>query len=268
MASIPETAQKQAIMIEQFTLKTQEELKSYVYALIDPRDNKIFYIGKGITNRVFSHINEAIINPKETEKLQTIREIKNSNQKVKHFIIRHGLEENEAILLESVLIDFLTFKDFAEIAKITNIASGHYSFIHGIKTAEECEILYNCEELKRENVKHKIIVININKSFDNKRNRKNNNLVYSRPNIYEATRGWWVLDNRRAKSSEYVCAEYGGIIRAIFKPEKWLQDIENRGVKRWGFEGTEVSDNEILELYMNKAVSKIQGTANPIRYFE
>ena len=255
-------------MIEQFTLKTQEELKSYVYALIDPRDNKIFYIGKGITNRVFSHINEAIINPKETEKLETIRAIKNSNQKVKHFIIRHGLEENEAILLESVLIDFLTFKDFAEIAKITNIASGHYSFIHGIKTAEECEILYNCAELIRENVKHKIIVININKSFDNKRNRKNNNPVYSRPNIYEATRGWWVLDNRRAKSAEYVCAEYGGIIRAIFKPEKWLQDIENRGVKRWGFEGTEVSDNEILELYMNKAVPKIQGTANPIRYFE
>lgn len=117
--------------------------------MIDPRDNKIFYIGKENTNRVFSHINEAIINPIDTEKLETIRAIKNNNQKAKHFIIRHGLEENEAILIESVLIDFLTFKDFAEIAKITNIASGHYSFNQGIKTVEECEVLYNCEELKK-----------------------------------------------------------------------------------------------------------------------
>lgn len=255
-------------MIKQFTQKTQEELKFYVYALIDPRDNKIFYIGKGNTNRVFSHINEAIINPRETEKLETIRAIKNTNQKVKHFIIRHALEENEAILVESVLIDFLTFKDFAEIAKITNIASGHYSFNRGIKTVEECEVLYNCEELKEENIMHKILVININKTFDNKRNRKNDNPVYNRLNIYEATRGWWVLDNNRAKRIEYVLAEYGGVIRAIFKPEKWLQDIENRGSKRWGFEGTEVFDKEILELYMNKVVPKIKGMANPIRYFE
>src|SRR5690606_12906840 len=126
--------------------------------------------------------------------------------------------------------------------------SGHYSFNQGIKTVEECEVLYNCEELNKENVKHKILVININKTFDNKRNRKNNDPGYRRPNIYEATRGWWVLDNNRAKRAEYVLAEYGGVIRAIFKPEKWLQDIENRGPKRWGFEGAEVSDKEILEL--------------------
>ncbi|WP_276378925.1 excinuclease ABC [Flavobacterium sp. H4147] len=255
-------------MTEQFTQKTQEELKSYVYALIDPRDYKIFYIGKGNANRVFSHINEAILNPRETDKLETIRDIKNNNQKVKHFIIRHGLEDNEAILIESVLIDFLTYKDFAEIAKITNISSGHYSFNQGIKTVEECEILYNCEELKKENVKHKILVININKTFGSKRNRKNNDPIYNRPNIYEATRGWWVLDNNRAKKAEYVLAEYRGVIRAIFKPEKWLQAGEDRGRKRWGFEGTEISDKEIHDLYLNKAVPKIKGMANPIRYFE
>ncbi len=44
-------------MAEQFSQKTQEELKYYVYTLIDPRDNKIFYVGKGKGNRVFYHIN-------------------------------------------------------------------------------------------------------------------------------------------------------------------------------------------------------------------
>jgi hypothetical protein len=255
-------------MDSQFSQKTQEELKSYVYALIDPRDNKIFYIGKGINNRVFSHINEAIFNPKETEKLETIRAIKNSNLQVKHFIIRHGLEQDEAILLESVLIDFLTFKDFADVAKITNLVSGHHLFNRGIKTAQECELLYNCAELKSDEIIHDILVININNTFESKRRKKNGNTNYIRPNIYEATRGWWVLDKNRAENAEYVLAEYKGVIRAIFKPRKWMQDEENRGGKRWGFEGDTVGDKEIIELYMNKEVPKIRGMANPIRYLK
>jgi hypothetical protein len=130
-------------MTELFSQKTQEELKSYVYILIDPRDNKIFYVGKGYGNRVFSHINEVIFNPSVTEKLETIRAIKTENLKVKHFIVKHGLEEKEVLIVESVLIDFLTFRDFAEVAKISNIVAGHNSFNQGIKTVNECEILYN-----------------------------------------------------------------------------------------------------------------------------
>jgi hypothetical protein len=255
-------------MTEIFSQKTQEELKSYVYILIDPRDNKIFNVGKGYGNRVFSHINEAIFNPSETEKLEIIRAIKLENLKVKHFIIRHGLEENEALIVESVLIDFLTFRDFAEVAKIANIVAGHNSFNQGIKTVNECEILYNCAELKKEDIKHKIIVININKSYDNKRKKKSENLVYERPNIYEATRGWWVLDKKRAEKSDFVLAEYKGVIRAIFKPEKWIQEFEYKGTKRWGFEGAEINSKEIIDIYMNKEVPKIRGMANPVRYFE
>ncbi len=213
-------------MTEQFSQKTIEELKYYVYILIDPRDNNIFYVGKGKDNRVFYHINESIFNPNETEKLEIIRSIKLENLKVKHYIIKHGLEENEAIIVESVLIDFLTFRDFQDVAKISNVVAGHHSFKQGIKTVNECEILYNCEELKKEDIQHNILVININKTFDNKRKKKIENPVYERPNIYEATRGWWVLDKKRAENTELVLAEYKGVIRAVFKPEKWVQDIE------------------------------------------
>lgn len=255
-------------MNEIFSQKTQEELKFYVYILVDPRDNRIFYIGKGIGNRVFYHINEAIFNPTETEKLETIRAIKTENLNIKHLIIRHGLEENEAFIVESVLIDFLTFKDFTDVAKISNIVAGHNSFNHGIKTTNECEILYDCAQLKSEDIKHKIIVININKSYDNKRKINNENLIYQRRNIYEATRGWWVLDKKRAENSDYVLAEYKGVIRAIFKPEIWVQEKEYIGTKRWGFVGTEITSKEILDLYLNKEVPKTRGMANPIRYFE
>lgn len=254
-------------MTNEFSQKTKEELKYYVYALIDPRNNKIFYVGKGNSNRIFSHINESIENPRETEKLETIRAIKKDNQEVKHYIIRHGLEESEAFLVESVLIDFLTFKDFSEVSKITNIAAGHHSFDQGIKTVEDCERLYNCEELNDKDIKHNILVININKTFDTgKKKRKSENPIYDRPNIYEATRGWWVLSKGKAEKVDFVLAEYKGIVRAIYKPKKWLQN-EERGSKRWGFEGDEVKDKTILDIYLNKEIPKMKGQANPIRYF-
>jgi hypothetical protein len=254
-------------MIKEFSQKTKEELKYYVYVLIDPRDNKIFYVGKGNANRVFSHINESIENPKGIEKLETIRAIKSDEQEVKYYIIRHGLDEKEAFLIESVLIDFLTFKDFSEVSKITNIVAGHHSFDQGIKTIGECEVLYNCKKLNAEDIKHKILVININKTFDTgKKKIKINNPIYARPNIYEATRGWWRLNKNKAEKVDYVLAEYKGIVRAIFEAKRWLQD-KNRGDKRWGFEGEEVVDKAILDIYLNKEVPKSRGTANPIRYF-
>ena len=36
-----------------------ERLGKYIYALRDPRDKKIFYVGQGTGNRVFDHFNEA-----------------------------------------------------------------------------------------------------------------------------------------------------------------------------------------------------------------
>ena len=37
-----------------------EQIGWYVYALQDPRDQKIFYVGKGKGNRIFAHANAAI----------------------------------------------------------------------------------------------------------------------------------------------------------------------------------------------------------------
>ncbi|MFR9524323.1 MAG: GIY-YIG nuclease family protein, partial [Rikenellaceae bacterium] len=176
--------------MNEFSQLTKESIAYYVYALIDPRDNKIFYIGKGHDDRVFCHINDAL-NPQNiavnNDKYEIIRDITRNNNNVKHYILRHNMNETEAFIVESVLINLLTFKDFKHIANISNIICGYRQEEHGIKTAEEVELYYNCQDLV--DIQHNILSININEKYNSE------NVT-----VYEATRKSWVLDQKRANN--------------------------------------------------------------------
>lgn len=89
-----------------------EALGYYVYCLVDPRDNRIFYVGKGRGNRVFEHVQEALRECGGTSKDERIRDIERCGLHVRFYIVRHRLSEEEAYLVESALIDLLTFKGF------------------------------------------------------------------------------------------------------------------------------------------------------------
>ena len=49
-----------------------EKLDYYVYLLIDPETNQVFYVGKGVGNRIFAHINAAISDAMPSDKLDKI----------------------------------------------------------------------------------------------------------------------------------------------------------------------------------------------------
>ena len=125
--------------MEDFSQLTQETLGYYVYLLINPLDNKIFYVGKGKENRVFNHAKAALLDWIKSDKLDIIREIIDNEQKVKYYILRHGMTEKEAYLVESAFIDFLTFNDFSFVANISNVVAGHNQWDKGLKTVEEIE---------------------------------------------------------------------------------------------------------------------------------
>ena len=56
-----------------------ERVGFYVYALQDPRDGVIFYVGKGVANRWYDHVQAARLNNEdESLKLSRIREIEAS----------------------------------------------------------------------------------------------------------------------------------------------------------------------------------------------
>lgn len=188
----------------------------YVYALIDPRTNKVFYIGKGSGNRVFNHEIESGKSPdSEKLKLQTINDIEANGGKVKRIILNWGLTESQAFAAEAALINLL---NYTSNIKLSNIQSGHD--IHEALSVEDFEIRYGAEKLKEEDIKHGILIIKINKLFK---------WDMSPKDLYDATRGIWVASlNRVRHDVEYVFAVYNQLIVAVYKPDEWYRVGENR----------------------------------------
>lgn len=227
---------------------TIEKLGYYVYVLIDPRDKKVFYVGKGKGNRVNQHLLGALDeNSQETEKIRSIREIQNLGLHVDLDIIRHELTEKEAFEVESALIDLLGLEN------LSNIQNGHHGNERGRMKLDDIKIKYEAEKIK--GFDEPMMLININQRF------KPN---MTTENYYDATKGNWYVNRIIASSYKYVATVYLGIIREVFEIKRWDQSHEP---KRSFFEGVVASDN-IRAKYVNKSVSEYwkQGSRNPVKY--
>ncbi|CAI3284624.1 hypothetical protein CIRMBP1279_00902 [Enterococcus cecorum] len=247
----------------------------YVYALIDPRSNAIFYIGKGTKNRVFEHEKVSLNNPdSEKLKLQTISEIYAVGLEVKKLIINSNLTEEQAFAAEASLINAF---NYVNDIKLTNIVSGHHS--SEALTVEEFEQINGAIELTEQDIKHHIMVIKINQFYQREMDEKI---------LYNSARGIWRASKERVKTVEYVFGVYNSLIVAVFKPSRWYvckdapdklprKDIvltprlENRlFFEDEGFEkGLAMDDNE--QFYLEKSIARLkvnQSAQNPITYLE
>jgi hypothetical protein len=95
----------------------QQRIGKYIYALRDPRDNKIFYVGQGTGNRVFDHFNEAdTVNVQAvnlslvSSKTLRILDIWKHEEDVEWIILAYNIPNENIIadLLEAVVYDTLT----------------------------------------------------------------------------------------------------------------------------------------------------------------
>ncbi|MFM1974916.1 MAG: hypothetical protein RL524_903 [Actinomycetota bacterium] len=250
-------------MTQQFTPIVEEKLHWYVYALIDPRDSRLFYIGKGKGNRVFTHARHAVEGDVENEKLDLIREIIESGKEVETVILRHAIPtENQAYLVESVLIDFcshLVTRGMDLRTGLANLVAGHHADAFGVMSAQDIENMYHAPQC--EEITEKAILFRIPAHWSP---------AMPPEDLYEATHGWWKLGAKR-NEAQYGFAVSCGVIRAIYRIESWRQRAEgDRGFEapgdgRWGFEGSLVTT---MDQYLNKSVTHLfkQGAANPCTY--
>lgn len=111
----------------------------YVYFLIDPRDDSVFYVGKGKGKRMFTHVKQArrgIID--NVDKYKRIIEIQALGLEVVEYIKKDNLNEAEAYKLEKELITQM------RLIGITNI-------VNGIVTSKE--VMYKKAVFMKERLK-------------------------------------------------------------------------------------------------------------------
>ena len=235
-----------------FSQAVSEELKCYVYRLIDPRSGVTFYVGRGRGNRVFSHA-AGDEKPSETEdaeslKIRMIRQIKNDGFQVQHVIHRHGMSDDGAKEVEAALID--------AYPGLTNIQPG-YASDRGAMHAIQVIRLYEAEEAV---FVHSILLITINRTIED------------RP-IIDAVRYAWKIDPIRAGKVDYVLAVSNGMIVGAYVADEWLPATPESfpgfpqiDPERFGFRGHEAPEG-VKAIYIHKRVPRSKpGAANPIRY--
>ena len=246
-----------------FDGNTMIQLGHYVYMLIDPRDGKPFYVGKGQNNRVFDHIKDALDHPDVTsDKCDMICKIGAEN--VKHVILTHGLaSENEAYRIEAIAIDLLNYLGIS----LSNEVSGHDVAKSGIMTTDEIKRLYSAERLN--SISDECVIININGQY---------NRAMDYDAIYKATKEAWRIGRKRIKKLKYVLSEYRDLIVEVFEVDEWYEVERTYGLNcknagktyiAYGFNGKR-APKSIRNLYINKSIvdRKSKGRANPISYAE
>lgn len=104
----------------------------YVYALIDPRDNSIFYIGKGKGKRSSFHVIEVkaldkknIYSERSTNpsKIEKIKNILDSGFEVACKVIAENLSEESAYALEEILVERFG-RQVLRTGNLTNLEPG------------------------------------------------------------------------------------------------------------------------------------------------
>lgn len=249
--------------INSFSKEVLDELKSYVYRLIDPRDGTTFYVGKGKGNRLFAHVNGALENYQGVDylsdeekdnysnlKIKRIREIHDDGLEVIHVIQRWGLTDEQAFLVEATLIDVYGMEHLSNRVKGKDRE-------HGVCNAETLEMKYHCPYFEDSPEFPAYIIIKVKNWWINERGNDR----------YEATRSAWHIAKWRTnpKVYPYVLSVTNGIVREVYEVKYW-QEAGRDGRKE--FVGC-VAPEDIRNLFVRKRIPECyskKGVQSPVLF--
>ena len=185
----------------EFAPGVTENLGYYVYTLLDPKDPRcVLYVGKGIGNRVHAHVVWA--SKADDQKSKAIREIKTSTgMDPIHIIAAHGLTEETAFLLESVLIE--THRS----PYLLNRVRGHGHERHCLDV-EEINAMYSARTLRAEDIQSPTIFVSLNGG--KVPGAAYPNIKGDEAKLRERVLGIWKVADWRANKLLQVAGVYGG----------------------------------------------------------
>ena len=204
-----------------FDGEQEHKLGRYVYALRDPRDNKVFYVGQGGRVRLFDHFNQAdrclAGGEAPTSKLFRIIDIWTDGLDVDWFIVAHGLAQAEADRVEAAAIDIL---GRSQNGKPLNEIKGPHS-----TALDQDELLALLARPVNPPAAMTVFVFPIH------------NALKEGKTAYDATRIAWAVREEYRDTGRYNRAVglSGGVARGGYTIEKWDPASDTT----WEFSGSE-----------------------------
>jgi hypothetical protein len=192
----------------EFSKLTKEHLGHYIYALVDPRDKTIFYVGKAsANNRAFNHLQSKKTETKKQKKIREIRHLAGQEPIIE--IIRYGLaSEAVAFEVEASIIDAIGLEN------LTNVVRGH-GVERGRLPASEIERIHGSTPILVDDITEHCMLFFIHETYSP---------TMSELEIYECTRQFWhnVAKSKREKLTyRTALAIVEGVVVRAYRIESW-----------------------------------------------
>ena len=234
-----------------FSASTTKHLGHYVYALVDPRDDSIFYVGKASgNNRAFNHFRA---DTGEEEKHKRIRDVRASKLEPTVEILRYGLSSaQESFEVEAAVIDAIGLEN------LTNRVRGH-GVDRGRQTAKEVERLHGSKPIPVESLRSPFMLFFINQTYSPTKGEIE---------LYDSVRQFWsrVSPRTRTPSPETGNLPYpialgvvGSVVVRAYSVVAWFPagtTLSTRGptksTNRWEFVGQLIEDYPLVGRRLTK----------------
>jgi len=266
--------------------QVSQELKTYVYMLIDPRTRKPFYVGKGRGIRFRTHLAYALAPIEDQDdgtlsvsrKNALIKEILAAGLEPEVWILRHGMNgPGEYTAVEATVIDLLMSMPLGELPfaplglrdNLTNARREH-AFGHGIRSLQSIVDEYAAPDLE---TTEPLLLITLNgenyePDLDLPMNQRRAFTGYKpgwresavRVTVYEeigeSVRAWWSIsrDTVRRLGVQHVVAVHEGVTRALFEivEGSWVDGPEKfatngRRITNVSFQVRVISDGPLFD---------------------
>lgn len=205
--------------------------RKYVYALQDPDDQQIFYVGQGTGNRVFEHLDRAEKLLKShkslTAKFEAIHSVWSRSRDVRLVVLAGGLNDREADLVESAALDALNISLNGELTNAIAAPQSSMVRVEDLAAAAYPHVDPNSRYSK--------VLL-----FPAPRKQKNKD-IYER-----CRRSWRVTKRHRDLGSEahatHAVAIVGGVSIGAYRVTKW-NELDGG---KWEFEAQPCLDLEKL----------------------
>lgn len=227
----------------------------YVYAYIDPRDESVFYIGKGVGARATDHL----LDKSESKKVAWINSIVAAGFEPRIDIVAHQLRDDlESSRVEASLIELIG------VSQLTNLVRGRFSTDYPRRPLADFIMEHAAESV---DMSDPALLIRINRQF---------RYGMSAEELYESTRGIWVVGERRNRA-KFAMAVYAGVVREVYEIKSWHRagsttyvtrvqaELAKQQSKRWEFVGR-VALEQVRSRYIGRSVAHLfrAGQQSPV----